>query len=406
MKYYQVVWSVMLLGWLTLYASRMVFSPCVVSIMDEFQITHVEASLLVSAYFYPYVVMQFVAGHLGDRLGRKRVLEIGYFASALISFLMGFSDVFIILLLLRALFGFAQGFYFANDRSIISYYTPKEKMGIGQALGFIGGGLGLTLGIILGGFLTQIYNWRFALSFMSIPLLSVAILIWKLVKEPPSQEGESGQGARGTTYWEVFRNRDLWLVSFANFSALYPFWTISTWAPKALLDAGIPTLADASIFSSLFGLSALPGLLVVGLMIDVAKKSITRKMISSASFILVASLAILTGFGLQYGFAVWTLALLIFVGGMFNWGLFTVLYTTIAEICPPKIYGTAFGFFNAVGFLSSFTAPVIAGWLKDIAGSFSYGFYIAGITAMLGCMAMSMVQKPLSCTMHASRCIN
>jgi MFS family permease len=381
----------------------MAFSPYIILIMGEFHVTYVEAGFLTSAYFYSYVVMQFTAGHLGDRFGRKRILEIGCFMMALIALLMGFSNTFMLLFVL--FFGFTQGFYFGNDRSIISYYTPKEKMGIGQALGFVGAGLGFAAGTILGGFLAQIFGWRYALSFMAAPLFMSATLIWKFIKEPPIQGGRSGCKGKRIYYWEIFKHRDLWLIYFANFFAMYPFWTISTWAPKTFLEVGVPELATASIFSSLFGLSSIPGLLIVGSLLDkMVERRVGRKVIGSISLIFIALFTALIGFGFQNQSSVWVLALFVFIGGMFNWGVFATFYAIIAEICPPEIYGTTFGFFNAIGFLSSIIAPIVAGWLKDITGSFTYGFYIAAIMATLGCIIMVMfrtvyklrIEKPLN----------
>jgi MFS family permease len=382
----------------------MAFSPCIILIMGEFHVTYVEAGFLTSAYFYSYVVMQFTAGHLGDRFGRKRILEIGCFMMALIALLMGFSNTFMLLFVLRVFFGFTQGFYFGNDRSIISYYTPKEKMGIGQTLGFVGAGLGFAAGTILGRVLGP--NFRLEIctfSYGGSPFLS-ATLIWKFIKEPPIQGGRSGCKER-IYYWEIFKHRDLWLIYFANFFAMYPFWTISTWAPKTLLEVGVPELATASIFSSLFGLSSIPGLLIVGSLLDkMVERRVGRKVIASISLIFIALFTALIGFGFQNQSSVWVLALFVFIGGMFNWGVFATFYAIIAEICPPEIYGTTFGFFNAIGFLSSIIAPIVAGWLKDITGSFTYGFYIAAIMATLGCIIMVMfrtvsklrIEKPLN----------
>jgi len=178
---------------------------------------------------------------------------------------------------------------------------------------------------------------------------------------------------------------------------MYPFWTISTWAPKTFLEAGVSELATASTFSSLFGLSSIPGLLIVGSILDkMVERRVGGKVISSISFIFIALFVALMGFGLQNQFSVWVMALFVFIGGMFNWGVFATFYTIIAEICPPEIYGTTFGFFNAVGFLSSIIAPTVAGWLRDITGSFSYGFYTAGIMATIGCITMLCFERPLN----------
>jgi hypothetical protein len=74
MAYYHQVWLVMIFGWITNYLVRSALSPVLIPLMREFSLTYAQAGLLASAFFYAYALMQFPAGYLGDRFGKKRIL--------------------------------------------------------------------------------------------------------------------------------------------------------------------------------------------------------------------------------------------------------------------------------------------------------------------------------------------
>ena len=134
-------------------------SPVLLSIIDDFSLNYSQAGLLAAALFYSYAVMQLPAGFIGDKIGRKSVLVACSFGWAITSLVTGLAHSFASLFGYRVLTGIAQGIYFSNDRAIIAFYTPKAQRGFGQGLSFIGLGLGVFLGILLAGIISDRLGW-------------------------------------------------------------------------------------------------------------------------------------------------------------------------------------------------------------------------------------------------------
>lgn len=74
-------------------------------------------------------------------------------------------------------------------------------------------------------------------------------------------------------------------------------------------------------------------------------------------------------------------------------GLFAALYSYVADTASVEIYDSVFGLLNAISFISSLIAPPITGFVRDVTGSFAWGFYIGGILAFLGCLVTLGIKK-------------
>lgn len=380
--YYHLVWSVMLFGWIIIYTSRFVISPLIIPIMGELNLTYAEAGFLVSAYFYAYVAMQFPAGHLGDRIGRKKVIVAGTTLWTFASILTGLAQNFVQIFAFRLMTGLGQGTYFGNDRPIISASTPKEKMGLGHGLSLTGMCVGATLAIGLGGYLAIIFGWRLTFIIIASPALILCFLVWKLIKEP--KPTSTSQVKQQVSFFSAFKTRDLWLLSISGLFSTYIIYVLGTWTPAMFMDVGIIELDKASTFAALFGLSGIPGLLVAGLLVDLfARKNIDRKNLLHIIYFSLALLMVLLGWGLQAKISFWILASTVFAVGFFVWGVWAVFYTMIAEIIPKEISGTTFGITNAIVFIGSILSPWVTGWIRDLTGSFVWGCYIAGIFSLI-----------------------
>jgi len=377
---YHTTWSIILFGWLMIYTTRMVLSPCLIPIMNEFNLTHADAGFLFTAYFYAYLTMNLPAGYLGDRIGRKKILGAGAASWTALTFATGFSGNFLHIFILRLLTGLGQGTYFSNDRSIISTSTPKSKMGLGQGISMVGMGLGMALGIAAGGILAETFGWRTTFIIVALPAIPLCLMIWRWIKEPPRPPLKTE-----IPYRQVLRSRIVLITAAASICIMYTHWLWATWTPTIFLEMGITELSTAAIYASLIGLSAIPGNLIIGSLSDrAARAGKGRKIIASTTFGLMALSMASFALELQTSAPIWTMALTIFLGTFCMWGIYTTLYANLADVVPKRVYGTAFGFVNTIGFTSSIIAPWLTGWIRDTTGSFTWGCYIAVIFLAVG----------------------
>ncbi len=389
---YHTVWLILIFGWITNYMVRSSLSPLLIPIIQEFKLTYAQAGILATAFFYAYTLMQLPAGHIGDRLGRRFVLVICTSWWGLMSLLTGLANSFFSIFIFRFLTGIGEGAYFSNDRPIISAYTPERKRGFGQGISFIGLGIGMFIGILLAGWISDIFGWRAVFILYSIPSFLASLLIFLLIKEPKKGEIKKGNSV---SYSLIFKNRDLWLLYIGGISGIYALWVIGTWAPAIFKEMGVKTLAQSSFYSSLLGLSAIPGLSITGLISDrLIKKGKGRKGLIAIEFFLIALFMSLLGYGLETKINLYVFIFFYFMAGFFIWGHWAAFYALLPDIVPYEILGTAYGFTNTIHFLGSIVAPWVTGWIKDFSASFSWGLYLGAIFCVLGGILILAVSPP------------
>ncbi len=156
------------------------------------------ASLGISFLFRPLGAV--IAGHLGDRLGRKRMLVLTLIlmgaSTSLIGVLPTYADIGImatvLLVLLRVLQGFSAGGEWGGAALMSVEHAPKERRGFFGAYPQIG----VPVGMILATFTMWVLNlaigpeaflaWGWRLPFLfSIVLIVVGYLIRRSVEESP-----------------------------------------------------------------------------------------------------------------------------------------------------------------------------------------------------------------------------
>lgn len=156
------------------------------------------ASLGVSFLFRPLGAI--VAGHLGDRLGRKQMLVLTLIlmgaATALIGVLPTFSQIGmlapVLLILLRILQGFSAGGEWGGAALMSVEHAPKGKRGFFGAYPQIGVPIGMIVATATMWILTttlteeQFLSWGWRVPFLfSIVLILVGYIIRRSVEESP-----------------------------------------------------------------------------------------------------------------------------------------------------------------------------------------------------------------------------
>ena len=381
---YHTVWAIMIFGWVTNYMVRASLSPLLIPILQEFKLTYAQAGILATAFFYAYTFMQLPAGHLGDRLGRKVVLILCTSWWGLMSLLTGLAHSFASLFIFRFLTGVGEGAYFSNDRPIISAYTPEKKRGLGQGISFIGLGTGMFIGISLAGWVSDLWGWRWVFILYAFPSFLASFLIYRLIDEPRRYDLKETKSKK-VSYSLIFESRDLWLLYLGGIPAIYALWVVGTWAPAIFKEIGVESLARSSFYSSLLGISAIPGLSLTGLVSDrLARKGKGRKGLIAIEFFLISFCMLALGYGLKAKINIYLFVLLFFMAGFFIWGHWAAFYSLLPDIVPYEILGTAYGLTNTIHFMGSLIAPWATGWIRDVTASFSWGLYLAGIFCILG----------------------
>ncbi|MBI3014731.1 MAG: MFS transporter [Candidatus Tectomicrobia bacterium] len=126
-------------------------------------------SWIPMASLVPSAVLQVLCGRLADIRGRKSLYSLGVGIFALTSMLSSLSQSLAQLIALRVCLGIAGALLWSNSAAIVTESFPEHERGKALGLYVMSLYLGLSVGPVLGGFLTQQGGWR------SIFLLNVAV---------------------------------------------------------------------------------------------------------------------------------------------------------------------------------------------------------------------------------------
>lgn len=395
-KYYHRVWVIMAGGWVALYLIRMGLAPLLGMIMEEFKLSHAMAGVLFSAIFYSYGLMQLPSGYLGDRFGRKKILVVATSLWFLLSLVTAAAQTLTMLLVARIFTGLAHGLYFGNERPTVTAFTPKDKMGQGQGISFMGLCAGLFLSVFFAGMIAEYFrNWRIVFLIFSIPSLVVSILIFKFITEPPKTlQGEKPLTARAA-YREALVDGNLWLMYILGFVLLFAYWVIIAWLPSIYEEIGIGTITSRSLLTGIIGLIGLPAMFISGIMSDkMTRKGYGRKWFIAIMIFLWALLMLWIGFAVKSGASIVLISSLFFSSAFVVFGVWPPYYALLSEMAPVEVVGTVFGVANFIGFLSTWIAPILTGWIKDQTGSFAGGLFLASAMLITGTIVTLALRSP------------
>lgn len=221
---------------------RNVVTILLTPIKSEFGVSDTVLGLLTGLTFALfYSAMGIPLGYLADRTSRRHLLGASLTLFSLLTTLSGMVSSFAQLIAARIGIGVGEGGAGPAAQSMLGdAFKPEQRF---AALGIYstGASIGALLGLMIGGVISQFYDWRTAFIVAGLVSLAVSALNWSLVKEPPrrSGPGEPQQDAADAVpgMWEAARY--LWaeqpayrhLLAAGGIAAI-PSFTLLVWMPS------------------------------------------------------------------------------------------------------------------------------------------------------------------------------
>jgi EmrB/QacA subfamily drug resistance transporter len=145
---------------------------------------------IVDAYLLAFAGVLLTMGTLGDRFGRKRVLQSGLLLFGASSVLAAFAQDADQLIVLRAVMGIGGAMIMPTTLSVIMDVFPREERGKAIGIWSAIAGVGIGLGPFVGGLLLQWFDWS-SVFWLNVPIVGVA-LVAGLVLVPESRDPHPG----------------------------------------------------------------------------------------------------------------------------------------------------------------------------------------------------------------------
>ncbi|HWU28225.1 MAG TPA: MFS transporter [Microbacterium sp.] len=363
------------------------------------------ASLGISFLFRPLGAV--IAGHLGDRLGRKRMLVLTLIlmgaSTSLIGVLPTYADIGImatvLLVLLRVLQGFSAGGEWGGAALMSVEHAPKERRGFFGAYPQIG----VPVGMILATFTMWVLNlaigpeaflaWGWRLPFLfSIVLIVVGYLIRRSVEESPVflelQERRRESSAPLSMLFKHHTREVVLtaLIFIANNAAGYLLIAFFTTYVSTVIGMPRPTALLMTTLASF-------GWLIFTMAGGWVSDRIGRVRTFQIGYGLLAVWSVPMWFLIDTGnVGLFFVALFVLTIGLgLSYGPQSALY---AEMFPADVRYSGVSIGYALGaILGGAFAPLIAELLlKNTGASWSIGVYILGIT-IVSLVAVSFVKE-------------
>ena len=147
---------------------------------------------VVDGYTLVFATLLLLAGHLGDRFGRRRMLLVGLVLFAVTSVAASFAETTTGLIAGRAAMGVGAALIFPATLALLAAIFPDRKqraaaIGIWSATT----GLSVALGPLAGGLLVENFSWS-AVFLINVPLVMIALVAVRLLL-PESRDPKPGR---------------------------------------------------------------------------------------------------------------------------------------------------------------------------------------------------------------------
>ena len=271
------------------------------SLRTDWGLTPQQLAPLMAAGLVGLAAGSFVAGPLGDRIGRKTILVLSVLFFGIWTLASAYADSLLTLTLFRFLTGLGLGGAMPNAITLTSEYAPQRSKSLVVTIMFCGFTLGSGLGGVLAAQLIPAYGWRSVLLLGGYVPIGCAVLLWFALPESvrflvlrrphspliattlrriaPAAALPAGASfvlpeppaaAKGSPVAQLFAAElrfgtlALWAAFFMSLLIVY---LLTNWLPTLFKDAGFP-LAKAALVAAMYQVGGTVGAIVIGWLMD------------------------------------------------------------------------------------------------------------------------------------------
>lgn len=350
--------------------------------------------ILLSAFFWTYVLLQIPVGWLVDRFHASTILAFGFLAWSASTAVTGLARSFAVLFAMRLLLGIGEAVVFPASSKIFSESLEEKDRGLANGLLVAAIRWGTALGAFGGGLLMAHIGWR--RTFLAIGLAGLLWLpAWQRFKPrrilyatPPPHE------APPPSFFLIARRRPFWGVTLGHLSENYLLYLLMSWLPYYLVhERHLSESAMAWTAGLLYAMDSASAI-VAGRLADLAIRrripaTTARKIPMIAGLLLAAvSLVVCASAGPR----TWLLSL---SGAAIGCGLScSGVYAVPQTLAGPRLAGRWVGLQNCIANFAGIVAPVLTGYMVQRTGHFASALTLAAAVSAAGALAWAIGVRP------------
>ena len=379
-----ITFVLLYLGYMLLFADRTVMNISLAYIGKDFNVGAAALGMTASSFFLGYTIMQIPGGFLTDRLGSKRMIIVTLLLWSLLTIVTGIAWSLISLIVIRFLFGLAEGPYpSAALKQISEDYSEKEKSQATSAL-ISSNYAGAAVAPLIIVPIIAASGWRSSFVWLGIGGLGL-MLIYYLLERPLKSLKEESKTFKKIV-WKDIDSR-VWAFVIIGLALNIITKGLETWMPVYFLKEQGINLKNLAWLVPLPVISGGIAAFISGFVMVHFFKNKERWMIIIASF-----LTLIFMFGLFKSTSLVGIVsfevLIYFVMSL----AFTGIFSFTANILSEKAYGSSIGIVNFGGQLGGFCGPLLIGWIVQVTQSYSSAFLGLVISALVAAIACFFIR--------------
>ena len=367
-----LLWSL----WFFNFSGRIIFSPILPLIEDEFMVTHARATSIFIFQSIGYAFAMTLSGFYSGRVGFKRSIVFSFAILACVCFCVPFVKAFSVFYLIVFVNGFSAGIYMPAIMPLIREHFVERNWG--KAISIYDSAASISIFtvpfIVL--FLLHYFHWRGIFGILGVALLMIAILFSLKGEELKINEPHR------TVFKDLITRKSLWvmvtIMSVVMGANMGIYYILPLYLTKEL-SLGI------GYANGLLGISRLGGIgvaILCGFLVD-------RFNLRKIMFILMIISGVLT---ILLGMASTALiGIMLFLQAIFITGIMPIAFVCMARLFDRETMSMAIGLIVPLGTLfGTGLIPYLLGLSGDLL-SFRFGIIVLGILlTLISWLALSL----------------
>jgi MFS family permease len=373
-------------------------------IQDDFDLADWQLGALGFAFVFVNALAGIPAGWVADRVRRTRLIGWTLLSWSALSVLSAVSRSFGQLFAARATLGFGQAIDDPASTSLLADAYPAQVRGrvfsVQQVTSFVGAGLGIGLGGVVGG----AFGWQWAFAIVGMPGSLLAFAVFRM-REPARGEADgldlpepepmpvralarNAWSGLGTDLKMIFGIRTMRFVLVGVSAMLFTVSGVGYWlAVYHERYSGFTEEQAAGIAGVLLGVAGIIGTFWGGRVADRVYGVSPAGRITQVSNAILLCLVMFTG-SLAVPWVPLRLAMQ-FVAVLSAASAIPGLRASMLDVTPVHARGVSVSAFALVSTVfGTALAPVVVGGISDITGSLVTAFYVVTPPVVLGCLIL------------------
>jgi MFS transporter, Spinster family, sphingosine-1-phosphate transporter len=384
------------------FLDRLLPSILVEAIRRDLRLSDTQIGLMGGvAFAVVYSFGSIWLARVADRHSPRKVMSISLAFWSVATAFSGLAQGFAHLLIARSSVAAGESGSTPAGHSLIARIFPDGSRSLAMAIFSLGVPIGATLGLSLGGWINDAFNWRTAFFVAGVPGLIVAALIRFVVPDPPHTAQGPRVGGFIDTLRLLFAKRSFRHMAIASSLFAVGSYAMNVFAAAFLIRVHHVTSARAGLlFGLAFGLGGLLGTFFGGALGDWLglRDRRWRQGVPAVGLALSAPTALVAFLAPDLAVSVACLTLVYLFGLMY----LAPTFAAAQSLVPDEIRATVSGvLLFCLTLLGATVGPLLVGFLSDVlaprygALSLRYALSLMPVTMIWSALHFALAARAL-----------